>query len=739
MIGIFRYVLYAALVFPLNIYGKDYSERVESFSMNGQNISVLTRSSSFEDGTINQIRFALPEGTQKTFSSVSGNLSSNKGYASFSQPVFGQEGEDVNTFLNSMHYSVGGGYGSLSFEFQIDQTSLANTVAAQKRISQFQRQATANAQAWLKINERQSQYQDTTVTNLNTHVASFKLASESSMVDSTLAVFSSAAETSSLKEQIELVELLDSMNREKKNLESLNYSDEKQEILSAKIGDLYSTDPERSGELVSDLNSPLNQNLNEVITNGLASRGVHNGVLPGKTLPPGNLKFEDPQFEDSRLRIQNKMQATGKIYPRYLKAEGRYGPRASQLWLHAAQKAEAGGDMELARTNMLNAEQVAASGPSHSSWSKQNYAKALRAYSGIYHPTQGLKSTNQQFLKIAEPVAGFLESKLSVGSQEDQAMARAGWQMTQHADSLSAQGDDETAEAYLGVSIVAIDVLTGFVAPVSFVKDSYEALTGKHWITGEKLSDFDRSLALGGAMTLGFGSAALKGVKALKTILKQGKISEKAISGAHKIHKAFKSVKAYGADTVEAMRYKLRNIKTIEGVQKGILNTKEKITTRLSKSGFDYRIDELKTSGELNRKSLAQKGGYPYVKPNTWAYKITSDTAPETLVRVSADVNVEGAWFFHKDLLNHYAKDASNAEEFALKLKSELNIGYSPTKVSIIKPSNKKYKMTVSEIKQVPDLGLHHGQLQFQMEKRITQRDLKETLNIEDVFRAGGL
>ncbi len=70
-----------------------------------------------------------------------------------------------------------------------------------------------------------------------------------------------------------------------------------------------------------------------------------------------------------------------------------------------------------------------------------------------------------------------------------------------------------------------LDLLVGIDPITGLARDAYETVTGKNFVTGEKLSQADQAFALLGVATLGFGSKINKGFKILSRVAK--KISSK--------------------------------------------------------------------------------------------------------------------------------------------------------------------------------------------------------------------
>ncbi|UXR63381.1 pre-toxin TG domain-containing protein [Bdellovibrio bacteriovorus] len=93
-----------------------------------------------------------------------------------------------------------------------------------------------------------------------------------------------------------------------------------------------------------------------------------------------------------------------------------------------------------------------------------------------------------------------------------------GLRLVQQSDQASALGDAETAEAFRKYSEVFADLAVGLDPITGPLRDVYEAFTGKNLVTGESLDGFDRTFAVVGALSFGFGSKIGKGLKIFNKI-----------------------------------------------------------------------------------------------------------------------------------------------------------------------------------------------------------------------------
>jgi hypothetical protein len=89
-------------------------------------------------------------------------------------------------------------------------------------------------------------------------------------------------------------------------------------------------------------------------------------------------------------------------------------------------------------------------------------------------------------------------------------------------------GDKQKGDFAKELAVTALDTALSLTPGVGFAKDIYEASTGKSLVTGEKLSNFERTMAVVGILTVGYGSklALLGKAAALSDIFKAGKSAE---------------------------------------------------------------------------------------------------------------------------------------------------------------------------------------------------------------------
>lgn len=106
------------------------------------------------------------------------------------------------------------------------------------------------------------------------------------------------------------------------------------------------------------------------------------------------------------------------------------------------------------------------------------------------------------------------------------------------ADQSLAQQDIEMAMAYKQIATSMLDLVLGLTPGVGLAKDVYEAVLGQSLLTGEDLTLFDRSVALFGVVTVGFGSKIVRGVEGVVRMAKATKVGGAAIESAAKLVEA---------------------------------------------------------------------------------------------------------------------------------------------------------------------------------------------------------
>lgn len=739
----------------------DYAERVEVFSTSTGPVEVIHRNVILPNKSgVESVGISQSLATQG--GQVLSSSTSTSGFVKYgSTPVHYQielgqhDFKDMQNILD--YYTVTSWMGSDPHVFGADMTigfpggyqvplpSLDLYQESMGRMQILQYQSQAYAEAWAKMNEKQREQQKRVVEASQNRVYKFREQSQQNY-SLNLGTNLSLQETQeSLSQSLNDLNLANAIGSQKGKLEAIRLSPDRQKRLEEELDGLFESSPRQAGAVVSDLFSPLAQNTSPDVQGHLRGRGVQNGVLPGPVIGSEKIKFKDPNLEDRRLRLQNELQAMGRSNQKFMSGQGLNGVRTVQTRLKHAQKLEEAGQLDLAREKMAQAEEVVDEGLSHKGWTRDNYVEALNELYDSPGHTQNFVSQDAEFLKTAEPLAGVFESTLAEYSsssnseaREKSTAAKRGLELLQQADQASSQGEKSEAEFYKGLAVGAVDIITGFVPPAALVKDSYEAVTGHHWITGKKLSNFERALAVGGILTLGVGSGATKALaRSLYALEKQS--AGLLLRQGRQLSGAFKKAYVRSEEAVGQVISNIRNsqpaIRTFEGAEQAILNTGKSIHMRMKSVGFDTRTLELVPTNQLNRSAL-KSGDLEYAIPNRWAFRVEAASHPKQLVRAHIEGRQVSNWFFHQDLMSDLAKHAKGYDDFVMQLKNQLNVPKLPTHFSTLKHSKQPYRIEVSEIKQVKGWGKVEGQLQFKVESHLTKENFNSAQTLKSYFES---
>lgn len=137
-------------------------------------------------------------------------------------------------------------------------------------------------------------------------------------------------------------------------------------------------------------------------------------------------------------------------------------------------------------------------------------------------------------IKREQDRAEAIESQIKNGSYANKddrlAMVRSGRVALEISAQSLQQGDVAKSNFALKVGTVFLDTAISLTPVLGWAKDGWEAVTGRNLLTGEKLSGFERSMAVVGVLTAGIGSKlAIAGKAAvLVDVLRAGKAAEEA-------------------------------------------------------------------------------------------------------------------------------------------------------------------------------------------------------------------
>jgi hypothetical protein len=137
-------------------------------------------------------------------------------------------------------------------------------------------------------------------------------------------------------------------------------------------------------------------------------------------------------------------------------------------------------------------------------------------------------------IKREQDRADAIESQIKNGLYADKdsrlAMVNSGRVALEISAQSLQQGDVAKSNFALKVGTVFLDTAISVTPVLGWAKDGWEAVTGRNLLTGEKLSGFERTMAVVGVLTAGIGSKlAIAGKAAvLVDVLRAGKAAEEA-------------------------------------------------------------------------------------------------------------------------------------------------------------------------------------------------------------------
>ncbi|MCM2281279.1 MAG: pre-toxin TG domain-containing protein [Bdellovibrionaceae bacterium] len=140
-------------------------------------------------------------------------------------------------------------------------------------------------------------------------------------------------------------------------------------------------------------------------------------------------------------------------------------------------------------------------------------------FHGRSAPIQWL-STNENFLRDARAIDATLNSA-RIQDEVDQAFYTISKQALLAADQNSFLSQDDSAQFLLTIAKESADVLVGLDPFTGTTRSIYEAVMGTNIVTGEPLSDFERTMATIGIVTGGYAIAASKGFKLIHKLAKK--------------------------------------------------------------------------------------------------------------------------------------------------------------------------------------------------------------------------
>lgn len=163
-----------------------------------------------------------------------------------------------------------------------------------------------------------------------------------------------------------------------------------------------------------------------------------------------------------------------------------------------------------------------------------NLSKSGQGRAGSTYESQKIANGRSYVSYASEKVESFQGQ--SDFPARRQAIETANAALDEAEESYRAGNPSEGNLAY-EVAMVAADLAISVNPVTGFIKDSYELVSGRSALTGQKLTNFERSLAAVGVLTLGVGSQFM----ALGKVAKLGKIFARSAKGADEVAQVAKS------------------------------------------------------------------------------------------------------------------------------------------------------------------------------------------------------
>lgn len=145
------------------------------------------------------------------------------------------------------------------------------------------------------------------------------------------------------------------------------------------------------------------------------------------------------------------------------------------------------------------------------------------------------KSGDEKLVSELKEIEILLKQVRPTSAKRRQAKS-LGLEMVQKSDEASANGDADAAQAFRGYADGFLDIAFGLDPFTGPIRDVYEAFTGKNIITGQELGNFERTFAIVGAVTFGFGSKFARGLNFFEHVLNSGPV-KKSLEAALRIFK----------------------------------------------------------------------------------------------------------------------------------------------------------------------------------------------------------
>lgn len=204
----------------------------------------------------------------------------------------------------------------------------------------------------------------------------------------------------------------------------------------------------------------------------------------------------------------------------------------------------------------------------------------------------------------------------------------------ENSDNSYATGDQSNGQFYKDIAIGFTQIALGVNPVTSFAQSSYEFLSGKNFVSGEPLSQMDRSIAFVGIVTGGAGRSVVQAGRGMRTIF-------------------------------EGAAHILENRQAATAALEHGIETGNKVKSILSGISPKYfKITGIKTAEEINAVKFPNYPDTPPFQLKTHVIEFVT-TEPVDMVRVHGANNQMRAWVMRKSSIQGLSP-AQIQEKFAL-------------------------------------------------------------------------
>lgn len=730
----------AILITPIHAFGTgNYAERVVRVTSQGIVTKVGLRE--FKDPSGVELQdFSIQRGNQPVVrqSAIQGVVSSGGVSGAYHSPI--PKNMEVQSFLlldraaSQQDFANARPLGLASvLNYSPEGTPIADFDGATKMVHEMQQSVESEALAWLRLNEAQITAQNETVHRAQLQTQQIAATVNRNLLNATLTAFTDNS-AAMLSQALSDFNLSQDLKGPSAQVEHIGYSQERQNQL---INQAFNGGAEEANEIVSDLSSPLNKSTTPETRQQLKGAGVNNGVIPGPIVQaPDKFTFADAELDDSRIRAQNNLQVSGIKYPQAMAGKaGDYG-RAAQWYQKAAHQAELAGDMNRARDLQLKSTKIANAVSARGDGSALDFdgQASLEAYAEAlkenFTQVEGkFRSTDSEFLKLAKPMHSALQSlsKQTTGPQRT-AAERGQWFLDQ-SDQASALGKKDEAEALVRTTIALIDVAAGFTPVLGVGVDAYQAISGKHWITGEELSTFERTLSVAGVLTAGLGSAAFKGAAKLGPLFKRMNLGEEILKGAEGFSNSLKAAGVKSVQTFSRLRDTFVHSKSLANSESILTQINKPLLDRMRALGLPYKLDELKYADHLNWKTPKEIHTH---NPGGLVWGVTMEKTDGLMRLYQTGKNREGQYLIHQSVLDRAKEISPTYEDFNVNLARMLQLGDRlPDSLATLKFDG-PMRANISEL--LPASGEKGAHMQFEVLDKLSESNFINDLSLKEFY-----